>query len=54
VDHGRRIQPLWGAFTFPLAAYASALFATVGDGAAGRVAAGIVLIAATLIIRPSR
>ncbi len=45
-------SPLWGAFTFPLAAYASALFATIGDAAAGRIAAGIVLIAATLIIPP--
>jgi tellurite resistance protein len=43
---------LWGAFTFPLAAYATALFSVFGGAGAGRLAAGIVLVAATLIIPP--
>lgn len=44
----------WSAFTFPLAAYAGALFlaaASLGSGALA-VGAGLVLVAATLIIPP--
>jgi tellurite resistance protein len=43
---------LWGAFTFPLAAYATALFSVFGGAGPGRLAAGLVLVAATLIIPP--
>ncbi|MEX5729062.1 tellurite resistance protein [Rhodovulum iodosum] len=47
-------SPLWGAFTFPLAAFASLL---LGLGAAGQggglaIAGGLVLVAATLVIPP--
>lgn len=45
-------SPLWGAFTFPLAAFASALFAVGQGGGALRLAAGIALVAATLAIPP--
>ena len=43
---------LWGAFTFPLAAFAGALFALAPGSEALRIAAGLVLVAATLIIPP--
>ena len=45
---------LWGAFTFPLAAYASLcmLLAAAGQGGAFRVLGGVALVAATLIIPP--
>lgn len=45
-------SPLWGAFTFPLAAFASALFALAPGSEALRLAAGLVLVAATLAIPP--
>ncbi len=45
-------SPLWGAFTFPLAAYATALLVTVGNMDGGRIVGGLVLIAATLIVPP--
>lgn len=40
-------SPLWGAFTFPLAAYASALFAN------GQAAAGLALLAAGAAVIPA-
>ncbi|MBL3570062.1 tellurium resistance protein [Rhodovulum sulfidophilum] len=52
------ISPLWGAFTFPMAAFASlmlALAGTAGPGAPGdlfRIAGGVSLVAATLAIPP--
>lgn len=43
-------SPLWGAFTFPLSAFAVALVVlSGGDGALG-VVAGITLVAATLVV----
>lgn len=45
-------SPLWGAFTFPLAAFASALLAVSGGAGPLRLAAGLVLVAATLIVPP--
>ena len=45
-------SPLWGAFAFPLAAYASALWAAVGAGVPVRGIAALVLVAATLAIPP--
>ena len=45
-------SPMWGAFTFPLAAFASALIVNVGGTGPGRVAAVTVLVAATLAIPP--
>ncbi|MBN2761307.1 MAG: tellurium resistance protein [Rhodobacteraceae bacterium] len=43
-------SPLWGAFTFPLAAFASALVTlSQGQGAMG-VVGGVVLVVATLIV----
>ena len=45
-------SPLWGAFTFPLAAFAAALLA-VSDWAPWlRVPAGLALVGATLVIPP--
>lgn len=43
-------SPMWGAFTFPLAAFASALFANAGGSEIMRWAAVTVLVAATLAI----
>lgn len=48
-------SPLWGAFTFPLAAFAGALLALAPISAAPealRLAGGLVLVAATLAIPP--
>lgn len=47
-------SPLWGAFTFPLAAYGALclLLAAAGQGAGFRVLGGVILVAATLIIPP--
>lgn len=47
-------SPLWGAFTFPLAACAGALITLAEGGATGAagVAGGVVLVAATLAIPP--
>jgi tellurite resistance protein len=45
-------SPLWGAFTFPLAALASALFAVAGGASALQLAAGLVMVVATLAIPP--
>jgi tellurite resistance protein len=43
-------SPLWGAFTFPLAAFASALVTlSQGQGAMG-VVGGVVLVVATLVV----
>jgi len=43
-------SPLWGAFTFPLAAFASALVTlSQGQGALGAIG-GVTLVAATLIV----
>lgn len=45
-------SPLWGAFTFPMAAFATALVrVSDGQGAMG-VVAGIVLVAASLAVPP--
>lgn len=45
-------SPLWGAFTFPLAAFASLMqmLGAAGDGEVFRVIGGLALVAATLII----
>ena len=45
-------SPLWGAFTFPLAAFANACFALErsGGGEGWRYAGGVGLVVATLII----
>lgn len=46
-------SPLWGAFTFPLAAFSSLMLLLAGTGAGGepvRVAGGVALVAGTLII----
>ncbi|GAA0304071.1 TDT family transporter [Rhodovulum strictum] len=46
-------SPLWGAFTFPLAALANLLLGLApGQGTAIGIAGGIVLVAATLAIPP--
>ncbi len=45
-------SPMWGAFTFPLAAFASALFAVAGGSVLVQIAAGAVLALATLAIPP--
>lgn len=46
--------PFWGAFTFPLAAFAGLMLtlAAAGQGGAFRVAGGIALVAASLVIPP--
>lgn len=45
-------SPLWGAFTFPLAAYASLMLALAGagEGEPFRFAGGVTLVAGTLMI----
>jgi tellurite resistance protein len=43
-------SPLWGAFTFPAAAYAGLMLALAGQGAPFRLAGAIALIAATIIV----
>ena len=46
-------SPLWGAFTFPLAAYAGLMLALgggTGGGEVFRIVGGVVLVAATLIV----
>lgn len=45
-------SPLWGAFTFPLAAFSNACFALwhEGQGEGWRIAGGLALVAATLIV----
>ncbi|WP_172294968.1 tellurium resistance protein [Pseudoruegeria sp. HB172150] len=43
-------SPFWGAFTFPLAAFAGLMLALAGQGALFRVAGGITLFGATLLI----
>ena len=45
-------SPLWGAFTFPLAAFSSLMMilGAVGQGEAFRVIGGLALVAATLVI----
>jgi tellurite resistance protein len=47
-------SPLWGAFTFPLAAFASLMLLMAGyvSGGAFRAIAGVALVAATLVIPP--
>jgi len=47
-------SPLWGAFTFPLAAFASMMLAlaAAGQGEFFRIAGGIALVGATLAIPP--
>lgn len=47
-------SPLWGAFTFPLAATANACFAIAhaGGGELWRTVGGLVLIGATLVVPP--
>ncbi|MGY6410183.1 MAG: SLAC1 family transporter [Alkalilacustris sp.] len=45
-------SPLWGAFTFPLAAFAGMLWVLVATGEPLRGLASIVLVAATLAIPP--
>ena len=45
-------SPLWGAFTFPLAAFAGMLWALVAAGEPLRGVAAIVLVVATLAIPP--
>ena len=47
-------SPLWGAFTFPLAAFANACFALdrIGMGSGWRLGGGVALVAATLIVPP--
>ncbi|TCM84685.1 tellurite resistance protein [Rhodovulum steppense] len=49
-----RFSPLWGAFSFPLAALAglTIALAAVGQSEAVRMAAGLILVAATLAIPP--
>jgi len=43
-------SPLWGAFTFPLAAYAGMMLELANTGAVFGVIGGLALVAATLII----
>ncbi len=43
-------SPLWGAFTFPLAAFASALLTVSGGSGAAGIIGGVVLVVATLAI----
>ena len=47
-------SPLWGAFTFPMAAFAGVMLAMAasGQGEAFRIAGGVALVAATLAIPP--
>ena len=45
-------SPLWGAFTFPLAAYAGLLLALADYGVVFRFTGGAALVAASLIIPP--
>lgn len=45
-------SPLWGAFTFPISAFAGALAVLAPGNEPLRLAAGLVLIAATLIVPP--
>ena len=44
--------PLWGALTFPAAAYASVLILASGGAGALGVVAGVLLVAATLLVVP--
>lgn len=43
-------SPLWGAFTFPVAAFATALFKVFGTTPAGGMLAALLLVAATVFI----
>lgn len=43
-------SPMWGAFTFPLAAYAGMMISLSGSGALFRIIGGLVLVAATLVV----
>ncbi len=43
-------SPLWGAFTFPLAAFAGAMIAVAGTTGPLGVLAGVVLVAASLVV----
>ncbi len=46
------ITPLWGALTFPAAAYASVVIDASGGAGALGVVAGVLLVAATLLVVP--
>jgi tellurite resistance protein len=43
-------SPLWGAFTFPIAAYASMMLGLAGQGVLFRGLGGLALVTATLIV----